>query len=528
MSILAHPFRRTAALFAVVGLAVCAGGRVGAQDRGGANTAREPEICVGAGTALAVLSPSSAIADVIAPRTTSRGSNVGSAAGPAKIVLTKPGLVGACADFRGYWTAGAAGAEAATLRLMAVGADGSETEVAVQEVTDAQTGPAGRDARLRAVARVASPGASRFVAILTVSATPDGGAAIVGTVRMTIDVDLRLPGAIEGRVVGADGQPLAGALVRAQEVRTDRPLALPFDPPRTDALQADRDPNAGGATTDADGRYRLPVMPGTWTVRVDAAMHKVQWFDGAAAQRDADPVAVAAGATVPNIDFQLAAADPTPTPVPMASVRGIVRGADGLPLKGALVRAQRASNTAAGDRSTLAGGSTRTGDDGTYALKIPVGSWLVAAEADGHIRQYWDHQVEARTAAVLTLALDEARSGIDFDLAHKPQVTIKGTIVRADGTAAGNANVMAVRRDGPTDRNGQLPTTGPRVNTNASGAYVLVVEPGTYAVGAAPKAERSSTPPVWRWWDGKGAIADADLLVLPDGAVREGVHITLP
>ncbi|MBK6769620.1 MAG: carboxypeptidase regulatory-like domain-containing protein [Ardenticatenales bacterium] len=528
MSILTHPTRRTAALLAVALLAVLTGGRVGAQDRGGANTPREPEVCVGAGTALAVLSPGSAIADVITPRTTSRGATVGSAAGPTKIVLTKPGLVGACADFRGYWTDGASGAEDATLRLMAVGADGAETEVAIQNVADTRTGPALRDARLRAATRVEAPGPSRFVAVLTVSATPDGGAPAVRTVRLPIDVDLRLPGAIEGRVLGADGQPLAGALVRAQQIAVARPLGLPFDPPSTDAaLQADRGQNAGGAATDADGRYRLPVMPGNWAVRVDAARHKVQWFEGAAAQRDAKPVTVAAGATVASIDFQLVAADPTPTPVPMAAVSGIVRGADGLPLEGAVVRAIRAANSTIGDRSSTGAGGTRTGADGSYVLKVPVGAWLVAAEADGHVRQYWDHQVESRTATVVTLALDEVRPGIDFDLAHKPQATIRGTVLQADGTAAAGARVMAVRRDGPTDRNGQLPTTGPKVETNAQGEFVLSVEPGTYAVGASPKADRSSTPPVWRWWDGKGAIADADLLALADGAVREGVRIGL-
>ena len=373
-----------------------------------------------------------------------------------------------------------------------------------------------------------APGPSRFVAVLTVSATPDGGAPAVRTVRLPIDVDLRLPGAIEGRVLGADGQPLAGALVRAQQIAVARPLGLPFDPPSTDAaLQADRGQNAGGAATDADGRYRLPVMPGNWAVRVDADRHKVQWFEGAAAQRDAKPVTVAAGATVASIDFQLVAADPTPTPVPMAAVSGIVRGADGLPLEGAVVRAIRAANSTIGDRSSTGAGGTRTGADGSYVLKVPVGAWLVAAEADGHVRQYWDHQVESRTATVVTLALDEVRPGIDFDLAHKPQATIRGTVLLADGTAAAGARVMAVRRDGPTDRNGQLPTTGPKVETNAQGEFVLSVEPGTYAVGASPKADRSSTPPVWRWWDGKGAIADADLLALADGAVREGVRIGL-
>jgi hypothetical protein len=91
-------------------------------------------------------------------------------------------------------------------------------------------------------------------------------------------VDLRLAGAMEGRVLGAASLPLAGAIVSAQRASVE----------------------VSSTRTAADGTWSLgPLAPGLFTIVVTAPGHQV---------RSLGPILVSQGATLPGVDAALEAA----------------------------------------------------------------------------------------------------------------------------------------------------------------------------------------------------------------------------
>ncbi len=90
-------------------------------------------------------------------------------------------------------------------------------------------------------------------------------------------------GRVEGRLVDAAGQPVAGGGVAIENPSLDRLFQ---------------------ATTNADGRWFATVLPGTYTVHFDT-LAQVQWAHGKASPGTADPIVVTADHTT-IVDEKLA------------------------------------------------------------------------------------------------------------------------------------------------------------------------------------------------------------------------------
>ncbi len=162
-----------------------------------------------------------------------------------------------------------------------------------------------------------------------------------------VDVHLEERPALEGRVLAPSGAPVEGASVRLVRLA---PLELGAWSP---------DSPAGVATTDADGRYRLPdLTPGPARLVVQAEGFPARWIDLAI---EADRARM--------LDVDLAAG---------TSIAGTVTGPDGRPVAGAvvrLVRAKTAPDDPGEERHARTGGAGRWRIEGVdperwYAVEI--------------------------------------------------------------------------------------------------------------------------------------------------------------
>jgi hypothetical protein len=179
------------------------------------------------------------------------------------------------------------------------------------------------------------------------------------------------------------------------------------------------------ALTNDQGYYELTVPAGKWLVTANAALFKPQWYNLKDDPKNADPVVVAADATVADVNFALAAQ-------PHATITGTVTKADGSPLAKAMVmavnRAPQPQNPPPGGSPTLgtAGPVTFTDDNGHYTLVVPPGIFAIGAGAgDNRSPQigarvrpslWWDNHDKLEDADLLTLADGDTHDGINFQL----------------------------------------------------------------------------------------------------------------
>jgi hypothetical protein len=515
-------------------------------DPGQPNPVRAPEVCVPGGTALAVLAGDATVAKIIG-MPVREAANTG--ATPRVITLNQPGAVGACAQFQGFWADGVAGQAGAALQLFSAG--DTTTALAQDGWRGQQTGPFIQGKPLRAFTKVDKPGTYQFVAVLSVhagaadptSAQPADGAKDARRIPFT--VILRGKGSISGVVLDASGAPVAGAQVRADPPPNVTPrgggfVELPVIGPTVlgdEANPADRlPPNV--AITDKDGKYKIVLPTGKYIVAAQARGFKVQWFDAKDLPKDATPVELTADAPDRgDVSFALAAGEPGPGPQPggKGKITGLVT--DGTnPIKGAKVIAGPAGALAGGQ--PLPGGNPAlslaavTKDDGTYELVLPAGKWLVQSVAPLFKPQWHNGKVDPKTADPVEVADGATVPNINFSLAPAPHATVSGVVRDKDGNLAKKALVMAVRRPlppTPLDPAGGA-VRGPTVFTDDSGAYIIVVEPGTWAIGAGPglNARPGSTVPLpTLWWNDKTKLEDADLLTLADGDANADINFQL-
>lgn len=92
---------------------------------------------------------------------------------------------------------------------------------------------------------------------------------------LVLDEHALATGVVSGRLTDAAGQPVASASAVVANKGLDRSYM---------------------ATTDADGRWSLKALPGTYLVNFETTT-QVEWANGATTPAEADPVTVTAGAT---------------------------------------------------------------------------------------------------------------------------------------------------------------------------------------------------------------------------------------
>ncbi len=255
--------------------------------------------------------------------------------------------------------------------------------------------------------------------------TPDGGTVDVGTLRMEPG------GGLDGRVVDADGEPLAGARVILARDRAGVPAAA--------------DPAWQPAATDRAGRFRFTGLPaaGTLHLRAWQAGYLHRWEPLSAAARRAEVVVVLA---------------------PALRLAGQVVGAGGEPLPGASVLLEAAQ----GGRYRR-----RTDDRGRFELE--------GLEAGGYtLRAHF----EAARSAPLAVSLP-ADGGADLRLLLRETGALHGWVSDPYGAPVAEATIRlealdGTRRDGP----GSAATQAAALSA-ADGSFVLLpVGAGPYRLSA--------------------------------------------
>jgi hypothetical protein len=333
------------------------------------------------------------------------------------------------------------------------------------------------------------------------SAYVDGPSPIirVGTEPERVTVDLVPTGAIEGRVLDEDGNPLKGVLIYA--VRDGAASVL--------------------AIAEAGGQYRLDYLaPGTYRIeiRVPYALRRetaakdadsgelrgyanTQFYPGAEETKQAAPLPVAAGAMLSGFDLRLKR-------VPLVELSGSAVNADGNEVELAPVRAGLADATY--ERRPVRAGGRFAFDfiqPGRYKLLFYPG-------AGKEELPYAD-------------VVEVGRGGLRDHLVKIPApVRLAGHVVAPEGKAAEwGGVVVSISGDGKRE-----------VQPGASGEFVFErVPPGRWIVGVRPAGGRSRP-----WYvasiragdreleKGELAIAEADntpleVLLSGNGAQVSGV-----
>jgi hypothetical protein len=247
--------------------------------------------------------------------------------------------------------------------------------------------------------------------------TADPVEVVRGRTSEGIDFELIPGGSILGRVTDAAGQPLADIEITAGRMASAGQVAEPVDPvPGDPAL-------VGGnamprSRSNADGWYRLQQLPaGRYWVRArdPQGRYLEEYFADQPSLREADPVAVAAGEQVEDIDFELA---------PGGSIAGQVRQESQLtviiPLPGMRVEALDPEDP------TRVLAVTESGRDGQYKLAaLREGRYLVrASDPSGrHLSEWFREAVSPADAQVVAVRAGQSQEPVDFTLAPTPART---------------------------------------------------------------------------------------------------------
>jgi protocatechuate 3,4-dioxygenase beta subunit len=204
--------------------------------------------------------------------------------------------------------------------------------------------------------------------VQTKTESPDGAAGepkLGGEKRL--DIRMRRAGAVSGRVLAPDGQPLPGARVTARVVREgDQPMMDPS------ALFA----GAPSSITLGDGSYVIDGVPAGGKVRVVARREGL-------VDTGTEPFKLSEGGAASAPDIRMFAG---------AEVAVRVTGHDGAPVSGALVHAdvERAHELGDGDMEDLMGEfsgryDVRTGAAGDAVISLlPPGKVTLRVSAAGH------------------------------------------------------------------------------------------------------------------------------------------------
>lgn len=285
---------------------------------------------------------------------------------------------------------------------------------------------------------------------------------LVGRVESAIELELAVTrfATVRGVVVDSGGAPVGGATVTS------------YPPP--DALAAfERDGVvARTATSAADGRFAMPVFPGTVILAGDAPVgHGRVTIDGVPP----------GGTSAATIVLQ-----------PHAAVGGIVRGPDGTPVAGAAVQlAVRVPGARIRQRLTV-----ETGENGRFVFEgVVPGKLGVEASRPGF----------APSAPVL-FRIEPGERRTDLELVLQAGLRVAGRVVDAEGTPVPEARVRLSREGSPR-------AIEP-VRTDEEGRFAFD------DVDAGPFSLTASQGGIDARRDGIAAPADDLEIVLAAGAIR--------
>ena len=283
-----------------------------------------------------------------------------------------------------------------------------------------------------------------------------------------------LPYTISGRVTSG-GSPIGGVVVRLLGDRT------------------------ATATTDAGGRYEIPVPDGTYGVHFDPpAPYVAEYHLDAGSTFDASPVRVTGASVTVNADLLRGAA-----------LSGTITcGSAGIP--NVIVLAADAAPPYDSYRG-------RTGTSGEYRIGVPAGRrYLIAAEppSSSGCALAW-----SGTRAYYAEAAEAVAVGGDTtkDVVLPPARRLTGTVTKVDGTPAAGATVEAHGADADRVR---FRTLVSNTRTDAAGRYEMILPPTVVRLYAHDVAGTADA-----WWDGKASWAAAAPVDLTAGPLTIEIRL---
>ena len=268
---------------------------------------------------------------------------------------------------------------------------------------------------------------------------------VVTTADVTVNAQLARPARISGKVVAANGIPIAGATVRVFQVRTDT--------------------SGTYATTAADGTYSVAAAAGKDYLEASADNYQGGYYaPGGLAQDLPAAVPVAVGTTgVANINFTLKG---------YPTISGTVTDASGNAVAGSYV-----------DLISVSGGwgpGAMTGADGTYKAYISeAGSYKIAVLTNPRFLSCYYKASggcasgeAAATPVTVGAAGTAGKTGINLQLIGNIQIS--GKVTGPTGATLPGITVTA-SGTGWTDS----------ATTLSSGQYSVVAPTGTYQLSFA-------------------------------------------
>jgi RNA polymerase sigma factor (sigma-70 family) len=313
-------------------------------------------------------------------------------------------------------------------------------------------------------------------AVLAVAGDYGPGWTEVGESGAVADLNLRLVEdlPLDGRILDANRQPVAGARIRVLGVISDSTAAMAqYFQGETNTRswypQSWRGPlpgRAAGVTADADGRFRLTGLGRDRIVALAVESPSIQYTFFEAATRP--PAAIAAARGIPGATFEYVTA-------PGCTIRGVVRDkASGQPVAGVTVSEQQTIPTALTD------------GDGRFEIRgcprLP--QYVVRARPQ-------DGQPYFAAATPLRSAPDQGALTVDFDL-----VTGIHLVGRVTDQATHKPPQSAVVDYYPLFPNphtsriaipAALPASSIRVRADGSYRLVILPGPGVICVAASPR-----------------------------------------
>lgn len=256
---------------------------------------------------------------------------------------------------------------------------------------------------------------------------------------------------------------------------------------------------AGRTLTNAGGAYELALPSGSYRLLAydSSGTYATRFHVDAESFDTSDVVTLTATQTI-TVDFGLRRA---------AWIVGTVRSSAGQPLAGMTVAAYNPSGTLRG--------MTTTDPSGAFRLVVPSGTYRIAAWDDTllYLTRFNGDARTFESAPFLSLATSmEVRADVSLPLAS----SLSGVVID-EVTRAPLPGMVVQAWDG----NGQLAAT---TLTNASGAYRLVLDSGTYRVVFSDPG-RVYAP---AFYGGSISFEASPVLTLATGEARGDIDGALP
>ncbi len=196
------------------------------------------------------------------------------------------------------------------------------------------------------------------------------------------------------------------------------------------------------------------------------------------------------------------------SPEAQSAITGLVSGAGNAPLDGAVITATRVG-------ATIFSRKVRSNADGSYFMGGLIAGWyVVKAEKEGYLAEYYQEAGTLLEADPVTLAASDTASGIDFSL--EPGSTITGLV----SDAATHLPIPGARISLFSE-----PTGGRRhfeTRSDSNGVYRFTALPaGEYLARAEARDYLAE------FWQEADSVAAATRIVVGNGDTFEEIHFTL-